>query len=63
MTRVGGNIMTNAEKQRAIALGEQLGIEVTFDNKEPGIFIGDIKMSFEELFKDWFDDLNKEGKT
>ncbi|MED1789065.1 MULTISPECIES: hypothetical protein [Brevibacillus] len=55
--------MTNAEKQRAIALGEQLGIEVTFDNKEPGIFIGDIKMSFEELFKDWFDDLNKEGKT
>ncbi|WP_181021725.1 hypothetical protein [Brevibacillus laterosporus] len=55
--------MTDAEKQRAIALGEQLGIEVTFGNKEPGIFIGDIVLSFEELFKDWFDDVNEEGRV
>ncbi|MGG0754935.1 hypothetical protein [Brevibacillus laterosporus] len=55
--------MTDAEKQRVIALGEQFGLEVTFDNKESGIFIGDIKMSFEELFKDWFDDLSEEGRT
>ncbi|XOS93151.1 hypothetical protein ACLMAB_05805 [Brevibacillus laterosporus] len=55
--------MTDAEKQRAIALGEQFGLEVTFGNKEPGIFIGDTKMSFEELFKDWLDDVNEEGRT
>ncbi|WP_162932732.1 hypothetical protein [Brevibacillus laterosporus] len=53
--------MTDTEKQRAIALGEQFGLEVTFDNKEPGAFIGDKKLSFGELFKDWLDDVNEEG--
>lgn len=61
MIRIGENIMTDAEKQRAIALGEQFGLEVTFGNKEPGTFIGDNKLSFGELFKDWFDDVNEEA--
>lgn len=53
--------MTDTEKKRVIALGEQLGLEVTIDNRESGFFIGDKKMSFEELFKDWFDDVNEEA--
>ncbi|QOS99966.1 hypothetical protein JNUCC42_04210 [Brevibacterium sp. JNUCC-42] len=53
--------MTDDKKQRLIALREQLGLEVTFDNRESGFYIGDIKMSFEELFKEWFDDVNKEA--
>nr|WP_162306324.1 hypothetical protein [Brevibacillus laterosporus] len=51
--------MTDEEKQRAIELGKQLGLEVTFGNEESGIYIGDTKMSFEDLFKGWLPELNE----
>jgi hypothetical protein len=36
---------TDEEKKRFIELGRQIGIEVSFGNKEPGIFIGENKVS------------------
>ncbi|MGG1659474.1 hypothetical protein [Brevibacillus sp. NRS-1366] len=43
--------LTEEERKRAVELGKTLGVEVTFDNEESGMFIGDKKVSaFEDLF-------------
>ena len=41
------------EEVRKIA--KRYGLEVTKDNKNTGISIGDKKIELEELFEDWFD--------
>lgn len=50
---------SSEERQRAIELGEKLGIKVTFDSPKPGIFVGesDVPMcDFKDLFADFFKD-------
>ncbi|WP_425622474.1 hypothetical protein ACPT9H_17910 [Brevibacillus borstelensis] len=48
---------SSEERQRAIELGEKLGIKVTFGSSKPGIFVGnsDVPMcDFKDLFADFF---------
>jgi hypothetical protein len=50
---------SSEERQRAIELGQKLGIKVTFDSPKPGIFVGDSDTpmcDFKDLFTDFYQD-------
>lgn len=47
----GNDLLTNRDRRLAVEFGKQLGIEVTFENKESGIYVVDKKVAdFEDLF-------------